>query len=58
MKPVVANVLLWSLAIAATAVILPDRSVFTTLGPLYAVCMIGSVVIVRRAQGSGRPPAA
>jgi hypothetical protein len=45
-----ATVVLWALAIMSTLVIVADRDVFTYLGPLYAVCMIGSVVAVRKAQ--------
>jgi len=55
MKHTLAVAALWVIAIAATIVIVADRSVFSYLGPLYAVCMIGSVVIVKRA--SARPPA-
>jgi peptidoglycan/LPS O-acetylase OafA/YrhL len=54
MKYVAAIVVLWALAIISTLVIVADRHVFTYLGPLYAVCMIGSVLVVRKAQ---LPPA-
>ncbi len=56
MKYVAAIVALWALAIIATAAIVNDRAVFTYLAPLYAVCMIASVVVVRKAHtGSNKP---
>ncbi len=56
MKYVVAIVASWVLAIIATAAIVNDRAVFTYLAPLYAICMIGSVVVVRKAHaGSNKP---
>ncbi len=56
MKHVVAIVALWVLAIIATAAIVNDRAVFTYLAPLYVVCMIGSLVVVRKAHtGSNKP---
>jgi hypothetical protein len=51
MKYVIAVVALWVLAIVATVAIIRERSVFTFLGPLYAICMIGCVRIVQQAQG-------
>jgi hypothetical protein len=54
MRPVVAVVLLWAIAIITTVALVPDRQVFTTLGPVYAVCMIGSVVVVRKALAPSR----
>jgi hypothetical protein len=50
MKHIAAVVALWALAILSTVAIVPDRGVFTYLGPVYAICMIGSVAVVRRAQ--------
>ena len=54
MRPVLAVVALWAIAIATTVVLVPDRGVFTTLGPVYAICMIGSVVTVRKALAASR----
>ena len=45
--PVFVIVALWAIAIAATMVIVKDSKVFTFLGPIYFVCMLGSVVTVR-----------
>ncbi|HEX9129227.1 MAG TPA: hypothetical protein VF850_08705 [Gemmatimonadaceae bacterium] len=48
-KPEIAVVLLWAIALAATFLVVGHTSVVTILAPLYAVCMIGSVITVRRA---------
>ena len=58
MKYVAATVALWALAILGTVLIVQDQQVFTYLGPLYAICMIGAIMIVRQAQGSSVKPAA
>ena len=50
MKHQFAVLSLWLIAIAVTFTIVPDRRVVTTLGPVFAVCMIGSVVTVRAAR--------
>ena len=49
MKHQAAILLLWVIAIVATFVTIGDPHVMTTLGPVFAVCMIGSVVTVRAA---------
>jgi hypothetical protein len=49
MKHQLAVLLLWLIAIAVTFVTVRDAHVLTTLGPVFAVCMIGSVVTVRAA---------
>ena len=41
---------LWLIAVVATLFITGDMEHFTYLGPLYAICMVGSVLIVRKAQ--------
>jgi len=48
---------LWAIAIITTMLLVPDRAVFTYLGPVYAVCTIGSIAVLRKACGSdpGRP---
>ena len=50
MKYIIAVVVLWALAIVPTVVLLGDREEFTYLGPVYGICMIGSVIVVRHAQ--------
>lgn len=52
MRHEVIVLLLWFIAIVATLVITRDSGLFTYLGPVYAICMIGSVVTVRRARGA------
>ena len=49
MKHQIAVLLLWLIAIGVTFVMVRDPQVLTTLGPVYAICMIGSVVTVRAA---------
>jgi hypothetical protein len=39
--------LLWGIAAAATAILTSAGGEFTYLGPLFAVCAIGSVLTVR-----------
>jgi len=48
---------LWLIALVTTLLLVPDRSVFTYLGPVFAICTIGSITILRKACGeaSGRP---
>jgi len=54
MKHQLAVLSLWLIPVVATFAIIDDARVLTTLGPVYAVCMIGSIVTVRSA---GRRPA-
>jgi hypothetical protein len=60
MKHTGAVLLLWCIAIAVTVVMVRDTRTLTTLAPVYAVCMIGSIMTVRAAiataQSAGRPP--
>jgi hypothetical protein len=49
MKHQLAVLLLWLIAIAVTLLTVRDAHAFSTLGPVFAVCMIGSVVTVRSA---------
>jgi hypothetical protein len=50
MKHQLAVVLLWSIAIGITFLEVRDARLLTILGPVYAVCMIGSLVTVRAAM--------
>ena len=50
MKHQIAILLLWIIAIVVTFMNIDDSRLVTTLGPVYAVCMIGSVVTVRAAS--------
>jgi hypothetical protein len=52
MKYELANLLLWLIAIIATILIVEAK--FTVLGPFYAICTIGSVIILRQARTPGK----
>lgn len=54
MKNEIAVTLLWTIALATTALVVRQASLLTVLAPLFAVCMIGSVVSVRRARMEAR----
>ncbi len=41
---------LWLLAVVPTLLLLRESGLFTYLGPLYFVCMVGSVYVVRSAR--------
>ncbi|MBI4503208.1 MAG: hypothetical protein HY700_18885 [Gemmatimonadetes bacterium] len=49
MKHQAAILLLWVIAIVTTFFVVGEMRALTTLGPVYAVCMIGSVITVRAA---------
>ena len=53
MKLEVKILLLWAIAVIATSLVVGQASVLALLCPLYAVCMIGSLVAIRRAAQSG-----
>jgi hypothetical protein len=55
MKYIAAILGLWSIALLTTLLIIDEAKVFTYLGPVYFICMVGSALIVRRAQA--RPTA-
>jgi len=50
MRPVVANLVLWAIAIGAVILFARDSGKYTFLGPALAVCMIGSTALMRRAS--------
>ena len=49
-KHEMAILLLWLVAIVPTLLILRQSGLFTYLGPLYFLCMVGSLFIVRNAK--------
>ena len=51
MKFVITILLLWLIAIASTLILVEDHGRLKMLLPVLGVCMIGSVVTVRRAAG-------
>lgn len=50
MKHELAIIALWLLAVVATLFLVHQSGVFTFLGPLYFICMLGSVYIVRSSK--------
>ena len=52
------NVVLWAIAITATFRIVHEPRLLTFLGPLYAICMIGSLITVRAARKASSQHAA
>jgi hypothetical protein len=47
LKAELATLGLWLLAVVPTLLLVHQTGVFTYLGPLYFLCMVGSVYIVR-----------
>lgn len=50
MKPEYSILALWAIALAATLYFTAETGAAIYLAPLFAVCMIGSVLIVRKAK--------
>lgn len=50
MKHEMAVLLLWLLAVVPTLLLVHQTGVFTYLGPLYFICIVGSVYVVRSAK--------
>lgn len=50
MKHELAVIGLWLLAVIPTLLMVHDTGLFSYLGPLYFICMVGSVYIVRSAK--------
>lgn len=57
MKHELTMALLWTIAIAVTFLTVKQEGALTVLGPVYAVCMIGSIVTVRVARAGSGPRA-
>lgn len=53
MKHELAVLALWLLAVVPTLLMVHQSGLFTFLGPLYFLCMVGSVYIVRSAKKKG-----
>ncbi len=54
MKYEMATLALWLLAVVPTLLLVHQSGVFTYLGPLYFLCMVGSIYIVRNAKKKER----
>lgn len=53
MKYELATLLLWLLAVVPTLLLVRQTGAFTYLGPLYFLCMIGSMYLVHSAKKKG-----
>jgi hypothetical protein len=51
MKLVITNLALWLVALTATLVVVHDTAAVSRIAPVFAICMIGSVMTMRRAVG-------
>lgn len=51
MRPEWTVAVLWLIALVTTMLLTRDTGSFTFLGPVFAICMIGSVVTVKRSRG-------
>jgi hypothetical protein len=49
MKYILTITLLWIIAIVTTLWFIDKENSFTYLGPVYWICMVGSIVTMRRA---------
>jgi hypothetical protein len=49
-KHEMAVLVLWLLAVVPTLLLVHQTGVFTYLGPLYFICIVGSVYVVRSAK--------
>jgi hypothetical protein len=53
-RPELAVLVLWLVAIVSTVVVIDDTGRFTYLGPVYFVCTLGSLLVVRGSSRRGR----
>jgi len=49
LKYVLTTLILWAIAIVTTVLVVKDAHAVTVLLPVFAVCLIGAVVTVKRA---------
>ena len=49
MKYILTITFLWIIAIVTTLLLIDTENSFTYLGPVYWICMVGSIVTMRRA---------
>ena len=52
MKYEAVTLLLWLIAILTTLLVTRDTGLFSLLGPVFAFCMIGCVLVVRKARAA------
>lgn len=53
MRHEMAILLLWLVAVVPTLLLVHQTGVFRHLGPLYFICIVGSIYIVRSAKKKG-----
>lgn len=53
-KHEMAILLLWLLAVTPTLLLVHQTGAFSILGPLYFICMVGSLYVVRSAKKKGK----
>lgn len=53
MAPELVTAVLWGIAAVATALVTGETGEFTYLGPVFAICAIGSVLTVRWSKARG-----
>jgi hypothetical protein len=54
LKHELAVILLWLLAVVHTLILVHQTGVFTYLGPLYFICIVGTIYVVRSAKRKER----
>jgi hypothetical protein len=47
-----ATIALWLIAMLATLYVTRDTGLFTFLGPVFFICLLGSILIVKNARRS------
>jgi hypothetical protein len=52
MKYIAATIALWLIAIVSTLLIVKDTAAFSYLGPVYFICLVGSILMMRSATRS------
>ncbi len=54
MKHELAVLVLWLIAAVVTLLVVEETGLYTYLGPLYFICMVGSIYVVRAAKRHGQ----
>jgi hypothetical protein len=49
MKYIITIAVLWLIAIVATLLFIGKADAFTYIGPVYFICLVGSIVTMRKA---------
>ena len=54
MKHELAVLVLWLIAAVVTLLVVEETGLYTYLGPLYFICMVSSIYVVRAAKRHGQ----